>query len=90
MWLLDVFEDFAGGTSIHGLTFLIQSKLSAFTRITWAFVFIGAMVYASFQLKLAVICKFRPVLFFRHLFIFVLISLECVSKYFYVRESKSI
>ena len=69
MWLLDVFEDFAGGTSIHGLTFLIQSKLSAFTRITWAFVFIGAMVYASFQLKLAVICKFRPVLLFCHLFV---------------------
>ena len=74
MWLLDVFEDFAGGTSIHGLTFLIQSKLSAFTRITWAFVFIGAMVYASFQLKLAVICKFRTVFFIPSLICYLFVT----------------
>ena len=83
MWLLDVFEDFAGGTSIHGLTFLIQSKLSAFTRITWAFVFIGAMVYASFQLKLAVICKFRPVLLFRHLICYLFTLYIIATSLFY-------
>ena len=57
MGLLDVFKDFAGGTSIHGFTFLVQPKLSKFTKIVWALAIIGALVYASYQLNLSRICK---------------------------------
>ena len=57
MGLLDVFREFAGGTSIHGLTFLVQPKSSKFTKISWALVIIGALVYASYQLNLSRICK---------------------------------
>ena len=57
MGLLDVFREFAGGTSIHGFTFLVQPKLSKFTKILWALAIIGALVYASYQLNLSRICK---------------------------------
>ena len=57
MGLLNVLKDFAGGTSIHGLKYLAQTQLSTLTRVTWAYVFLTAIIYASYQLKLAVICK---------------------------------
>ena len=57
MGLLDVFIEFAAGTSIHGFTFLVQPKLSKFTKILWVLAIIGALVYASYQLNLSRICK---------------------------------
>ena len=58
MGLLQVFKEFAAGTSIHGLTFLVQPHLSVLRRISWALIFIGALVYAGYQLNKSVICKF--------------------------------
>ena len=39
------------------LKFFLHRRLFIFERIAWAYFFIIAMVYASYQLKLAVICK---------------------------------
>ena len=57
MAVLDVLKEFALKTSIHGLTFIAQPKLSTLTRVSWIYIFIAAMVYAGHELKLAVICK---------------------------------
>ena len=57
MGLLQVLKDFAAGTSIHGLTFLVQPQLSVLKRITWALIFFGALIYAGYQLDKSVICK---------------------------------
>ena len=58
MGLLQVFKDFAAGTSIHGLTFLVQPQLSVVKRSSWALIFFGALIYAGYQLDKSVICKF--------------------------------
>ena len=58
MGLLQVLKDFAGGTSIHGLTFLVQPQLSPAKRVSWALLFIGALIYAGRQMNISVICKF--------------------------------
>ena len=57
MGILGVLRDFAAGTSIHGLTFIVDPKLSSLKRITWSFAFIAALVYARHELNLAVICN---------------------------------
>ena len=59
MGLLQVFKDFAATTSIHGLTFLVQQKLSLGRRACWAMIFIAALIYAGRQLNISVICMFR-------------------------------
>ena len=58
MGLLQVLKDFAATTSIHGLTFLVQPQLSPVKKISWALIFIGALIYAGRQLNISVICKF--------------------------------
>ena len=58
MGLLQVLKDFAAGTSIHGLTFLVQPQLSVVRRLSWALIFLGALIYAGRQLNISVICKF--------------------------------
>ena len=55
MGILEVLIEFANGTSIHGLNFIVQPKLSTLKRITWAVIFICAMVYATERLKIAII-----------------------------------
>ena len=57
MGILGVLKDFAAGTSIHGLMFIVDPKLSSLKRITWSFAFIAALVYARHELNLAVICN---------------------------------
>ena len=57
MGLLGVLKDFAAGTSIHGLMFIVDPKLSSLKRNTWSFVFIAALMYATHELNLSVICK---------------------------------
>ena len=55
--LLEVLKDFAGGTSIHGLGFVVDSKKSLLTRFFWTFVFSTLIVYASIELRNSVLCK---------------------------------
>ena len=57
MSILQVLKDFAGGTSIHGLTFIVQPQLPIWKRVTWTLVFIAAMVYATERLHVAIIGK---------------------------------
>jgi hypothetical protein len=57
MDILNTLKEFALGTSIHGLKFIAQSKLSTLKRTIWAFIFIGAMVYAVQEIRNAANCK---------------------------------
>ena len=59
MELLQVFKDFAASTSIHGLMFLVQPKLSKIKKISWALIFLVAFIYAGRQLNISFICKFE-------------------------------
>ena len=63
MGILGVLKDFAAGTSIHGLVFIVHQQSSKLKRITWSFVCIAALVYAIHELNLAVICN---ILFFKY------------------------
>ena len=55
--LLEVLKDFAGGTSIHGLGFVVDRKKSLKTRFFWAIVFSSLIIYASIELRNSVLCK---------------------------------
>ena len=57
MGILQVLTNFASGTSIHGLTFIVQKRLPIWERVTWTLVFIGAMIYASERLHVAIVGK---------------------------------
>ena len=57
MGILQVLIEFARGTSIHGLTFIVQRQLPIWKRVTWTLVFIAAMVYATERLHVAIIGK---------------------------------
>ena len=57
MGILDVLKNFAAGTSIHGLRFIVHPQSSKLKRITWSFVFIAAVAYAIHELNVAVICN---------------------------------
>ena len=55
--VLQVLKNFAGKTSIHGLGFVVDYRLSVFMRVTWALIFTGAIIWASIQLQFSVTCK---------------------------------
>ena len=55
--VLQVLKNFAGKTSIHGLGFVVDYRLSVFTRVTWALIFLAAIIWASIQLQFSVTCK---------------------------------
>ena len=55
--LLDVLKDFAGGTSIHGLAYVVDNKKSVTTRLFWAIVFSSLIIYASIELRNSILCK---------------------------------
>ena len=57
--VLQVLKNFAGKTSIHGLGFVVDHRLSVFTRATWALIFTAAIIWASIQLQFSVTCKLR-------------------------------
>ena len=57
--VLQVLKDFAGATSIHGLAFIVDTRLSVFKRVTWALIFTAAIMWASIQLQFAVTSKLR-------------------------------
>ena len=57
MGILLVLTHFASGTSIHGLTFIVQKRLPIWERVTWTLVFIAAMIYATERLHVAIVGK---------------------------------
>ena len=59
MVVLQVLKDFAGATSIHGLGFIVNTRLSIFERVAWSLIFTAAIMWASIQLQFAVTSKLR-------------------------------
>jgi hypothetical protein len=57
MGILEILQDFASGTSIHVLGYIVNPKTSKLKKITWAVIFIAAMMYATQELTLSVICN---------------------------------
>ena len=57
MGILQVLTDFASGTSIHGLSFIVQPQLPIWKRVAWTLFFIAAMIYATERLRIAIISK---------------------------------
>ena len=57
MTVSKLLKDFADGTSIHGLCFMVEKKSSLAKRLTWFLLFLASVVYASVQLKTAIIGK---------------------------------
>ena len=98
MVVLQVLKDFAGATSIHGLGFIVNTRLSIFERVAWSLIFTAAIMWASIQLQFAVTSKLRvdflkiklrhkSLLFFGFLYIGILILIICtynVTLYMFV------
>ena len=59
MGFLDILQEFAGGTSIHGFTFLVRPTSSIRTKIIWALCLVVAITYASVQMRLSVVGKYH-------------------------------
>ena len=73
MRLLQVFKDFAAGTSIVGLKYLVQPQLSVVARVFWAFMIMFAMIFAGTELNKTVACKFLLLFRLKYNFSFTLI-----------------
>ena len=61
MVVLKVLREFAGGTTIHGFTFLVSPKSSSRTKIIWAIAIVVALSYASWEMRNSVISKYHYV-----------------------------
>ena len=59
MVVLQVLREFAGGTSIHGFTFLVRPETSTRTKIIWALLLVVAMMYATLEMRNSVISKYH-------------------------------
>ena len=59
MGFLNILQEFAGGTSIHGFTFLVRPTSSTRTKIIWALCLVVAITYASVQMRLSVVGKYH-------------------------------
>ena len=70
---LKVFTDFAGSTAIHGLGFLVKKSYSVKERLFWALVFLILTLYASLQLRVAIVCKYFILKW--HIYFRILVSL---------------
>ena len=57
MVVLKIWQDFAGGTSIHGFGYLVSPKSSSWTKIIWAISIFVAMMYATLEMRNSVISK---------------------------------
>ena len=57
MGILEILQDFASGTSIHVLGYIVNPRTSKLKKIAWAVIFIAAIVYATQELTLAVTCN---------------------------------
>ena len=59
MVVLKVLREFAGGTTIHGFTFLVSPKSSSMTKIIWAILIVVALSYASWEMRKSAISKYH-------------------------------
>ena len=59
MGFLNILQEFAGGTSIHGFSFLVQPTSSIRAKIIWALCLVVAITYASVQMRLSVVGKYH-------------------------------
>ena len=50
--------NFASKTAIHGLGFLVKKSFSVQERLFWAAIFIALTLYASLELRVAIVCKY--------------------------------
>ena len=57
MTVQKLLKDFADGTSIHGLCFMVEHQASIGKRVTWFLLFLASVVYATVQLKTAITGK---------------------------------
>ena len=57
MGFLKILQEFAGGTSIHGFTFLVRPTSSPLTKVIWAIAIVIALMYASAEMRNSVISK---------------------------------
>ena len=58
MVVLKVLREFAGGTSIHGFTFLVRPESSSWTKIIWAISLVVALTYATLEMRNSVVGKY--------------------------------
>ena len=54
-----IWQDFAGGTSIHGFGYLVSPKSSSWTKIIWAISIFVAMMYATLEMRNSVMGKYH-------------------------------
>jgi len=55
MVVFKVLREFAGGTSIHGFTFLVRPESSSWTKIIWAISLVVALTYATLEMRNSVV-----------------------------------
>ena len=58
MVVLKVLREFAGGTSIHGFTFLVRPESSSWTKIIWTICLAVALTYATLEMRNSVVGKY--------------------------------
>ena len=87
MVVLQVLREFAGGTSIHGFTFLVSPKSSTRTKIIWAIAIVVALSYASWEMKNSVTSKYyyvframkyKPLIIITYVLIHLLLEFQLV------------
>ena len=57
MGVLQVFKDFAAGTNIVGLKYLVMPQLTVVMRVFWGFIIGSAVIFAGTELNKTVVCK---------------------------------
>ena len=62
MVVFKVLREFAGGTSIHGFTFLVRPTSSSRTKIIWAISLVVALMYATLEMRNSVVGKYDYIL----------------------------
>ena len=55
---LKIWQDFAGGTSIHGFGYLVSPKSSSWTKIIWTICLAVALTYATLEMRNSVVGKY--------------------------------
>jgi hypothetical protein len=58
MVVFKVLREFAGGTSIHGFTFLVRPESSTWTKIIWTICLAVALTYATLEMRNSVVGKY--------------------------------
>ena len=64
MMLLNTVKEFCETTSVHGLSFIVNTKSSLIKRIAWGVIFFISLSYAGFQLKKSIDGKLTSITLF--------------------------